>query len=99
MDLEMPDVTGYEATRRLKSDPELGSIIVVAVTAHAMARETAAAMEAGCDGIIYKPYDLFVLAEALPRLLEQGVAALDVAGLTPNPTARPKPRRASPESV
>jgi two-component system cell cycle response regulator DivK len=88
MDLEMPDVTGFEATRRLKSDSELESVIVVAVTAHAMKREADAAIKAGCAAVICKPYDLLVLADALPRLLTQGVSALDVAGLTPNPTRR-----------
>jgi CheY-like chemotaxis protein len=97
MDLGMPDVDGWEATRQIKSDPELRSIIVVAVTAHARKPEADAAIDAGCAAVVCKPYDLAVLADALPRLLTQGASALAVPGLTPKPSTTVW--RRSPESV
>jgi CheY-like chemotaxis protein len=58
MDLSMPGIDGWEATRVLKADPRTQAIIIIAVTAHALKGETDAAREAGCDGVICKPFDL-----------------------------------------
>ena len=55
MDLSMPVLDGYAATRRLKSDPALAHIPVVALTAFALAGDEARARAAGCDGYIAKP--------------------------------------------
>ena len=82
LDLSMPGIDGWQAARILKSNPGTRKMIVVAVTAHALARETQAARDAGCDGVICKPFDLTALGNALPRLLTQGVKALDVPGLS-----------------
>jgi CheY-like chemotaxis protein len=57
MDLQLPKVSGYDATEVLKSQPETAHITIVALTAHAMADERARAMAAGCDGYITKPVD------------------------------------------
>src|SRR5512143_2988563 len=57
MDVQLPGVSGYEATRILKSRPETSSIPIVALTAHAMSDERDRAMAAGCDGYIVKPID------------------------------------------
>ena len=57
MDLQMPKVSGYDATEALKSQPETAHITIVALTAHAMADERERAMAAGCDGYITKPVD------------------------------------------
>lgn len=62
MDLSLPVVDGWEATRRLKADAALRVIPVIALTAHAMAADEASAREAGCDDFDTKPIEL-------PRLL------------------------------
>jgi two-component system, cell cycle response regulator DivK len=69
LDLELPIVNGWEATRRLKSDPRTRDIPVVALSAHALpgARETALA--AGCDEFDTKPIDLDRLVATLRRML------------------------------
>lgn len=65
MDLKMPVLDGWEATRRLKADPATASIPVVAVTAQAMAGDRERALAAGCDGYLTKPLDLRTLHEFL----------------------------------
>ena len=94
LDLSMPGIDGWQAARILKSKPSARKMIVVAVTAHALARETQAARDAGCDGVICKPFDLTALGDALPRLFTRGMMALDVPGLslTVPPYKRRQPR-------
>jgi CheY-like chemotaxis protein len=55
MDLSLPGIDGWEATRLLKSDPTTRHLIVIALSAHALAAEGDRAREAGCDGFIAKP--------------------------------------------
>ncbi len=62
MDMSLPVVDGWEATRRMKADESLKHIPVIALTAHAMATDREKALEAGCDDYDTKPIDL-------PRLL------------------------------
>lgn len=62
MDMSLPVIDGWEATRRIKSDPATASIPVIALTAHAMVQDKEKAMAAGCDDFDTKPVDL-------PRLL------------------------------
>ena len=57
MDMGMPKVSGYEATKTLKSQPETAHITIVALTSHAMEDERERALRAGCDGYITKPID------------------------------------------
>jgi two-component system cell cycle response regulator DivK len=83
MDLQLPGIDGWEATRRLKADPTTQQMLVVAVTAHAFKHQADAAREAGCDALIAKPYDLVVLADFLVRISENGLSALDVSSLRP----------------
>ena len=64
MDMSLPEVDGWEATRRIKADPALSSIPVIALTAHAMAGDREKALGAGCDDYDTKPIEL-------PRLLEK----------------------------
>jgi two-component system, cell cycle response regulator DivK len=93
MDLSMPGIDGWQAARILKNDPLTRAMTVIAVTAHALAPEIDAARKAGCDGVICKPFDLAALADALPRVLKIGAAALDVPGLSLNPIRHSKARR------
>ena len=64
MDLSLPVLDGWEATRRLKTMPATGAIPVIALSAHAMEGERARALAAGCDDFDTKPVDF-------PRLLEK----------------------------
>jgi two-component system, cell cycle response regulator DivK len=70
MDMSLPVVDGWEATRRLKAEPGTREIPVIALTAHAMVGDREKAVEAGCDDFDTKPIEL-------PRLLEKIQALLD----------------------
>jgi two-component system cell cycle response regulator DivK len=56
MDVQLPELDGYEATRRLKADPDLRDIPVIAVTAYALSDDEGKARAAGCDGYVAKPF-------------------------------------------
>ena len=56
MDIQLPIMDGYTATRRIKADPALKSIPIIAVTSYALSGEEKKAREAGCDDYIPKPY-------------------------------------------
>jgi len=69
MDVQLPGMTGYEVTRRLKADPATAAIPVIALTAHAMRGEEGRAKEAGCDAYLTKPLDTQSFRDTLRRLL------------------------------
>jgi two-component system cell cycle response regulator DivK len=72
MDLSLPGLDGWEATRRLKDDPRTRDIPVIALTGHALAGHSKGALDAGCDAFITKP--------CLPeRLLDEIRAILETA--------------------
>ena len=56
MDIQLPGIDGYEATRRIKADSALRSIPVIAVTSYALSGDEVKASEAGCDGYVTKPF-------------------------------------------
>ena len=56
MDIQLPEIDGYEATRRIKADPALRSIPIIAVTSYALSGDEAKAREAGCDDYVTKPF-------------------------------------------
>ena len=56
MDIQMPVMDGYEATRRIKAIPELKAIPIVAVTSYALSGDEQKTRDAGCDAYIAKPY-------------------------------------------
>src|ERR1700751_2320274 len=70
MDMSLPGLDGWEATRQIKAAAPTRTIPVIALTAHAMSGDREKALEAGCDDHDTKPIDL-------PRLLEKVTAALD----------------------
>ncbi len=69
MDLSLPEMNGWEATRKLKADPELASIPVVAMTAHAMVGDRETALAAGCAECLTKPYQISELVALVGRYL------------------------------
>ena len=70
MDMSLPEIDGWEATRRLKSDPETKHIPIIALTAHAMASDREKSLEAGCDEYDTKPVELPGLLSKIEALLE-----------------------------
>ena len=68
MDLSLPEMDGWEATRMLKSDPTTESIPVIALTAHAMAEDRAKALAAGCDDYDTKPVEILRLLGKIEAL-------------------------------
>ena len=69
MDMSLPVLDGWEATRRLKADPATRHIPVVAVTAHAMYGDEQRARAAGCDGYVAKPLDVVAFGQYVQELL------------------------------
>ncbi|HKA81199.1 MAG TPA: response regulator [Xanthobacteraceae bacterium] len=69
MDLEMPGIDGWEATRRLKSNPDTRDIPVIALSAHALAGSREKALAAGCDEFDTKPVEFDRLVATLRRVL------------------------------
>ncbi|MEB3264911.1 MAG: response regulator [Synechococcus sp.] len=76
MDMSLPVMDGWEATRRLKAQESTLSIPVIGLTAHAMSGDREACLEAGCDDFDTKPVDL-------PRLLGKIQAQLERVGVAP----------------
>ncbi len=69
MDLNLEGMSGFEAARRMKADPELRHVPVVAITAYAMVGDRERALEAGCDGYIPKPIDVRRLPDQVAEYL------------------------------
>jgi two-component system cell cycle response regulator DivK len=69
MDMGMPEIDGWSATRQLKADPELRGIPVIAVTAHAMQGDREKTLQAGCDEYETKPFDFTRLIEKIQTLV------------------------------
>jgi two-component system cell cycle response regulator DivK len=76
MDLSLPEMNGWEATRALKANPQLARIPVVAITAHAMVGDRESALAAGCSECLTKPYEISDLVALVERYV--GPAQPDV---------------------
>ena len=74
MDMSLPILDGWEATRRLKSNERTKDIPIIAQTAHAMAGDREKCLEAGCDDYATKPVELRVLLEKIESLLQRSHA-------------------------
>lgn len=73
MDVQLPIIDGYEATRRIKSNAELRSIPVIAVTSYALSGDEAKARAAGCDAYVAKPFSPRLLLAKIREYLPGGV--------------------------
>ncbi|HZE23637.1 MAG TPA: response regulator [Blattabacteriaceae bacterium] len=71
MDMSLPVMTGWDATRNLKEDPGTVSIPVIALTAHAMSTDRDQALQAGCDDFDTKPIELTRLLDKIETLLKK----------------------------
>ncbi len=71
VDINMPEVDGYTLTSRLKSDPELAAVPVIAITANVMRGDRERTLAAGCDGYIQKPIDVDYLPRQIARFLQR----------------------------
>ena len=69
MDMSLPILDGWEATRRLKNDPKTASIAIIALTAHAMAGDREKALRVGCDDYDTKPIEFPRLLSIIKRIL------------------------------
>ena len=71
MDLDLPVVDGWEATRLLKAYPETSSLPIIAVSSFAMAEDRQRAFDAGCDDFFSKPVDMKALCARIEILINQ----------------------------
>ena len=72
MDINLPEIDGYELTHRLKQMPHLVSVPIIAMTANVMRGDREKTLAAGCDGYIQKPIDVDQLPIQVERYLQQG---------------------------
>jgi two-component system cell cycle response regulator DivK len=71
MDIQLPGVDGYETTRRIKAQPALRHIPIIAVTSYAMSGDDVKALEAGCDAYVTKPFSPRALLAKIREYLPQ----------------------------
>lgn len=69
MDIQLPIMDGYEATRRIKADPALKAIPIIVITSYALSGDEAKARAAGCDAYVTKPYSPRQLLAAVRNYL------------------------------
>jgi two-component system cell cycle response regulator DivK len=69
MDIQLPVLDGYQATQRIKADPRLNAIPVIAVTSYALSGDETKAIEAGCDGYVPKPFSPRALLKKIREFL------------------------------
>jgi CheY-like chemotaxis protein len=70
MDMNMPEVDGWEATRQIKADSALSKVPVIALTAHAMSSDRARALDAGCTDYLTKPIEFTKLLSLIESILK-----------------------------
>lgn len=71
MDMSLPEIDGWEATRQLKAQDDMRAIPIIALTAHAMSGDKEKALKAGCDDYDTKPVDLARLVDKIEALLNR----------------------------
>ncbi|HEX7232170.1 MAG TPA: response regulator [Candidatus Binatia bacterium] len=70
MDIQLPGIDGYETTRRIKANPVLRKIPVIAVTSYALSGDDVKAFAAGCDAYVTKPFDPAELLDKIQEFLK-----------------------------
>ena len=70
MDINMPEIDGYTLTTRLRQNPKMHGMPIIAMTANVMRGDRERTMEAGCDGYIQKPIDVDLLGQQLKQFLK-----------------------------
>jgi len=73
MDIQLPGIDGYEATRRIRAHPALRQVPIIAVTSYALSGDDVKAMEAGCNDYIPKPYSPRALLAKIRQYLPQNI--------------------------
>jgi two-component system cell cycle response regulator DivK len=73
MDIQLPGLDGYDATRRIKANPALRHIPIIAVTSYALSGDDVKAFEAGCDGYVSKPFSPRALLVKIREFLQDTV--------------------------
>lgn len=84
MDLSLPEMDGWTATERIKSDPETKHIPIAALTAHTLPGDRKRALEAGCDGYLSKPMNIALFTDTVANLIAKS-----------NPKSKRKPKKNS----
>jgi two-component system cell cycle response regulator DivK len=84
MDINLPDIDGYECTSRLRQSDGLSNVPIIALTANAMEGDSQKALDAGCDGYIPKPVDVDALPIQVAEFLKKGRALRDTAAKVPS---------------
>jgi len=80
LDLQLPGMNGWEMARRIRADPHLHTIPIVAVSGHVLPSDRAEAKRAGCDAFLAKPCDPAVIASEVRRLLRKSARPDTVDG-------------------
>jgi CheY-like chemotaxis protein len=93
MDLSMPVMDGWEATRRLRAKPEHQGVRILAVSACTIPNEVERAMAVGCDGFVTKPIDDQMLLDKIRTLLEGRISAVPEGRESENPNVTPQDHR------
>ena len=70
LDIDLPDINGWEVAKTLKADPKVSGIPIIALTAHAMQGDRERALKAGCDEYETKPVNMDLLCEKIKNLLQ-----------------------------
>jgi two-component system cell cycle response regulator DivK len=73
MDIQLPGLDGYDTTRRIKANPALRHIPIIAVTSYALSGDDVKAFEAGCDGYVSKPFSPRALLVKIREFLQDAV--------------------------
>ena len=69
MDIQLPDFDGYEATRRIKANPDFNAIPIIAVTSYALSGDDTKAFDAGCDAYVTKPFSPRALLKKISEFI------------------------------